>query len=331
MEIAFCTFVSLSHYGGIEIWIIELAKLLAQRGHKIRIYTPPYSRGERKVKPETVLSGIPYQEAWHNKVEADVAYIMYYSPLLWRMLFSVKCPRIAGIHAAGLLHNKYSLRHQLFRMMGSQDLASFGAVHTISRAFQFEHAKVFHIPIGIDGEAFRPQVKEVDKFTLLFVGRRHRERGWDTFLEVAFNLKAQGYDFDFIATGQQNELVRGLGSVSHEDMPEVCSRAHMLVHPSKADVFSRAILEMLSCGLPVVTTPIEAHTSMGLPLFYAQTPTEFIQQTLKIYEGWRYDSKWYQELRYSLRESVLRYDINGIFPQLESMFESVASRGRTVK
>jgi hypothetical protein len=98
--------------------LAEVAKLLAQRNHKVKVYATPYTRGARKVDPKDILPEIPYQEAWRNKVKADVAYIMYYSSLVWRVLFSVDCPKIAGMHPAGILW-KSSLRHYLFRMIGS--------------------------------------------------------------------------------------------------------------------------------------------------------------------------------------------------------------------
>lgn len=330
MEIAFCSFISLSCYGGIEVRLIEMARLLTQRGHRIKIYATPYSYGSRKVEPQRFLGDIPYQEAWRHKVKADVAYIYYYSPLVWRALFSIDCPKIAAMHPAGILW-KSSLRHYLFRMIGSQDLASFDAVRIQSPIFEFKHNLVFQIPDWVDTEAFTVQRQEASKFTLLFVGRQHRERRWETFLQVASKLKREGYDFDYIATGEGNELVSGLGNVSHEDMPEVYSRAHVLLHPAVTDTFGLAIVEALCCGIPVITTPIPAHTSLGAPLFYAQSADEFAQQVVKIYEGWRNNPEWYQGLRHSLRGSILKYDINDVFPQLENMLESVANHGRAAK
>jgi len=327
MKIAFCTFVSLSHYGGSEIWIAEMARLLTERGHRVEVYATPYSHGGRKVEPESFMPDIPYHESWRSKIEADVAYIYYYSPLVWRALFLVKCPKIAGLHPPGLL-SKRSPRHHLFRLIGSQDLTSFDAVRTLSPIFRFKHNNIFQIPEWVDTKSFSPGQTLPDKFTILFVGRQRREKGWETLIQVVSKL-SQNHDFDFIATGEGNEAVCGLGSVSHQDMPEIYRKAHIMVYPSLADVFSLTILEALSCGLPVITTPTPAHRSMELPLLYAQSVDEFARQVSIAYEGWRSNTGSYQELSRSCRESVLKYDFNKVFSRLERMFESVANRGRT--
>jgi len=329
MKIAFCTFVSLSCYGGTEVRLAEMARLLTERGHEVKVYATPYSHGGRKVEPESFMPDIPYHESWRNKVEADVAYIYYYSPLVWRALFSVKCPKIAGLHPPGLL-SKRSPRHYLFRLIGSQDLASFDATRIQSPIFKFKHNQVFEIPDWVDTKAFELEKQKSDKFTVLFVGRRHRDRRWDTFLEVASNL-SQNNDIDFIATGEGCELANGLGSVGHQDMPEVYSKAHLLLHPSLTDTFGLAIVEALSCGIPVITTAIPAHVSLEVPLFYAQSTKEFMEQVLEFHKRWRREPEWYQGLRQSLRQSVLKYDINTVFPQLENMFKKVAGQVRTVR
>ncbi len=330
MKIAFCTFVSLSCYGGTEVRLAEMARLLVERGHDVKIYATPYSHGGRKVEPERFIQGIQYKEAWRHRIEADVAYIYYYSPLIWRMLFSSNCPKIAGLHPPGLL-SKRSPRHYLFKLIGSQDLALFNAVRIQSPIFKFKHNQVFEIPDWVDTKHFTPQQQKAEKFTLLFVGRRHKDRRWDVFLEVASKLKAQGYDFEFIATGETSRLVKGLGTVSHENMREVYSRSHVLLQPSLSDTFGLVIVEALSCGIPVITTALPAHTSLGGTLFYAQSVGEFTKQVLEIYKHWRDEPESFQQLRHSLRLGVLKFDIDNVFPQLENMFENVVNQGKMVR
>lgn len=330
MEIAFCSFVSVSSYGGIEVRMAEMTRLLTRQGHKVAVYATPFSHGGRKVEPENFMPNIPYQEAWRHKVKADVAYIYYYSPLVWRTLFSVDCPKIAAMHPAGIIFRS-SPRHWLFRIAGSQDLASFEAVRIQSPIFKFEHNQVFQIPDWVDTKAFAQQQQEAGKFTLLFVGRHHGERRWRTFHKVASRLKNQGYDFDFVATGEGDELIRGLGEVNHDVMPEVYSRAHILLQPSMTDTFGLAIIEALSCGIPVITTPIPAHIGLEVPLFYAQSTDKFVEQVLKVYDRWCYEPEQYEKLRSSLRQGVLKYDVDSVFPQLENMFESVANESARVR
>jgi hypothetical protein len=103
MRIAFCTFVSISAYGGIEKWICEAAKLLVQRGHSVEVNALSYYNGRRLVSSATeVLGDIPYREAYRFNVKADVAYVPCFAPFAWR-LFSANAPKIAGMHPAGVV------------------------------------------------------------------------------------------------------------------------------------------------------------------------------------------------------------------------------------
>jgi len=327
MKIVFCDYVSsfsrAYQYGGVQVKMFETARWLIKQGHEIEVHASPLTFGSRVPEPAAHMDGIPYFEAWRQSIKADVAYVVYYSPLAWQVLFSLKCPKIAGLHAPGLLARD-SLRHHLFRTIGSQDLALFDAVRVVNPIFKFKHRSVFNIPDSADTKAFTLQEQKSDKFTVLYVGRHHRGRGWDTFMEVASQLTHQGYDFDFVSTGDDNELSHGLGSVEHKDMPEVYSKANVLVHPVWADTFGIVIIEALACGIPVITTPIPAHRSLEIPLIYAHSTEEFTQQILKIYSEWRESSR-YEENRLLLRQSVLKYDTNTVFPQLEEMFISVVS------
>jgi len=56
-----------------------------------------------------------------------------------------------------------------------------------------------------------------------------------------------------------------------------------------------------------------------------------MEQVLEFHKRWRREPEWYQGLRQSLRQSVLKYDINTVFPQLENMFKKVAGQVRTVR
>jgi len=327
MKIAFCTFVSLSCYGGTEVRLSEWVNKLVKDNHEVSVYATPYSHGGRKVNPSNIIPSIPYREAWRHKVEADVAYMYYYSPLVWKVLFNINCPVIAGLHPPGLL-SKTSIRGWLFKAIGSQDLASFNAVRIQSPIFKLksDNINVLEIPDWVDTSNYNIRKQLADKFTILFVGRRNKDRRWSTFREIVCKLKGRGYNFDFIATGEKDEAIEGLGVVNHDSMAEIYSKAHVLVQPTLTDTFGLVIVEALACGIAVITTPIIAHESLNVPLLYAYSADEFIQQILKLYNQWQNALEVYEENRQNLRNSVLKYDINIVLPQLEDMFEAVAGQ-----
>lgn len=325
MRIAFCTFVSISAYGGIEKWICEAAKLLVQRGHSVEVNSLPYYNGRRIVDSAEVLGDIPYHEAYKHHVKADVAYVPYFIPFGWR-LFSLTAPMIAGMHPAGVVQNPKCFRYWLSRSVTDRlDLPSFNGIHIINPAFKARYPEAYCIPNWIQGNAFKPTGHKAQKFTLLFVGRQRREKGWNMFLEIRKLFSASGIDADFQCTGSSADGVTGLGFVSEDKLPEVYSRAHVLLNPTTIDTFGLVILESLACGTPVVTTPIPAHLGLELPVFLASTKAGFVLEIMKLHELWSRDSHAYDRLCQEARNAATKYDVERVFPHIERMLLEVAT------
>jgi len=324
MRVSFCTLVSISHYGGIEKWICEAAKLMAQRGHTVEVNAFPYDHGNRAVNPKEVLGDVPYRETYRHNVEADVAYVLYYMPFTWH-LFSLTGRKIAGMHPAGIVQNRKCLRYWLGRSLDRLDLASFEGIHIINPAFRSRYPKAYCIPDWIRGSSFKPTGKKSERFTLLFVGRQRREKGWNVFLEICKRFSASGIDADFQCTGSSADGVKGLGFVSEDRLPEIYSRAHVLVNPTLVDTFGLAILESLACGTPVVTTPTLVHRGLELPLFLASDANDFVRATMKIHALWSRNSQSYDRICREATNATSKYDVERVFPLIERMFLEVAA------
>lgn len=321
MRVALCSPVSISYYGGAEKKICEIAAKLVERGHEVKVYALPYTYEGKKVDPRKILGDISYEERWIHKIKADVSYI-YYQPIIWRPLSS-NGPSIAGIHSAGLFQCITLPVYLAYKLFGTLDLASFSAVHLLSPVFNVRHKKLYYIPNWIDTRFYSPSTVRADKFTILFVGRHRKEKGWPVFYRVCQELGLRGYDFDFICTGRGDNLVRGLGLVK-EEMPYVYSKAHVVVYPSTADTFGLVIAEALACGTPVITTPIPSHTTLDLPLYYAWSVQDFIGKVLQIYDGWRHNLEEYEKWCSHGRQGVKKYDVKTVFPKFEAMLNEVA-------
>lgn len=326
MRIALCSPMSVSYYGGAEKQICETAELLHRSGHEVEVYALPFAYTGRKIKVEEVLS-LPYKEAWRHKIAADVTYV-YYQPLYWRM-FSISGPKVASLHSIEIFRPVplTSRKYWLFRIIGYQDLASFDAVRVLNPMLNIKHRNTRYVPEWIDTSFFKPVRPKPEKFTVLFVGRKTSWKGWPIFKEMCSRLNRDGFDFSFKCTGQGNSLIRGLGFIKN-DMPKVYSRAHVVVHPSIADTFGLVIAEALSCGTPVVTTPIPEHVSLLLPLYYAWRVNDFVERVKYIYYNWKSDVRWYEKLSSSCRRGVMKYDVGNVFPKLERLLAGVAMKGK---
>ncbi|MGL4630233.1 MAG: glycosyltransferase [Leadbetterella sp.] len=105
---------------------------------------------------------------------------------------------------------------------------------------------------------------------LLFLSRLHQKKGLDilmpAFLEVyrtftEHRLVIAGPDFgmlnyinQFIQENSLQEVVFYIGSVEKENKHVLISNAEAFVFPTHSEGFSMAVLEMLSAGIPVVST-----------------------------------------------------------------------------
>jgi glycosyltransferase involved in cell wall biosynthesis len=129
------------------------------------------------------------------------------------------------------------------------------------------------IPNGIDMELFSPAT-EADssgdgESHIVCVGRLIERKGVRELLE-AFALlapEAPRAHLDLIGSGNLEQELRrrvedrGLssrvtlhGSVDHDDLPGYLRKSSVFVLPSHAEGMSNALLEGMSCGLPVVVT-----------------------------------------------------------------------------
>ena len=94
-------------------------------------------------------------------------------------------------------------------------------------------------------------------------------KAYHVLLRALGQLAADGHRFEFLLAGEGPERprleqlaahlnimrqVRFLGGI--EDVPEILSSAHLLVHPSRSEGLSNTILEAMAEGLPVVATNV---------------------------------------------------------------------------
>ncbi len=227
------------------------------------------------------------------------------------------------MHSAGLFQYITFPVYTAFKLFGTFDLAFFEAVHLQNSVQRVRHDRTYCIPGWVDTEYFKPHMDKAESFSVLFVGRHRKEKGWETFLEVCRTLKHRGYPFEFECTGSGEAFVRGLGLIKNE-MPEVYSAAHVVVYPSTADTFGLVIAESLACGTPIITTPTSAHRQLELPLFYASTVKGCVEKVLLIYEIWKRKPSLYRRICSEGRTKVKKYDIEKIFPKMETMLKEVS-------
>lgn len=141
-------------------------------------------------------------------------------------------------------------------------------------------SKIIDLPNGVDTQFFKPAPGKVANAhtQILTVGRLSKEKGIDMALRALSDIKKQSTHtmrYTIIGSGPEEgalkELCETLGLQACIDFKgaqtsmEVCKamqQSDFLLLPSKTEAFPTVILESLSCGLPVVTTPVGASAMM---------------------------------------------------------------------
>ncbi|MEM2970799.1 MAG: glycosyltransferase family 4 protein [Candidatus Bathyarchaeia archaeon] len=319
LHISLCHHLSLSYWGGGEKYLVTLAKELSKRGHQVEVYGLPFfKKGKSKINPKEMLDGIPYEEGLTRRVSGDVCYVIY-RPLVL-LHFKTNAPKIAGIHSElfwkkevgagyGLMANIIYDFNKFYRF---SDLKKFDAVHLVTNAYPIEHQRVYFIPNFVDSQMYYPCKKKNVKFTVAYTSRKVWQKGWDIFQEVTQHLSK---DIQVKISG---------GVIPEKMMPAFLSEAHVTVVPARVDTFGLSIIESLLCGTPVITTSLKTHKSLDLPLIYADSPEEFLNQIMKLKAMWETNPEEYKQLCLSCRESAMKYDKTLVLNKLEKMFEDVA-------
>lgn len=343
MKIVLAHHYSLTYVGGGEKFLIELVKFLVDRGHEVEVRALPINR---RLGGFHVPSGVEYVESWFHRFDADVSYFIY-APLLHRF-FKTSAPKIAGLHAPPLFPelqsaevfsggiarlvrrtNTYFTLAYLFTRLGLRDwdLQLFDAIHIVNPAMRVKHDRVFYIPMFVDTNFYKPLSQKNDIFTVLFVGRPLWWKGFDIFVETARIVWSRlGDRVQFIATcNESTRYVRCPGFIPEDELPRIYSASHVVVYPSRTDVFPKVILEALASGTPVITTPIPAHKALNLPLIYASTPTEIAEVILELREEWEKSPEEYMRGSEARRKSVEPYDVRRVCEKFEQMLIEVAS------
>ncbi len=321
MRIAFCHHNKLSYGAGGEVLLANLAKYLASRGHKVSIHSLPIIQDKRAIgmMPE-LPSDIPYHEGVFDRIDADIAYVVF-APLLERFFnFNVE-KKIAAIYSHHIAfrdsrdaQTPTKLAVLIHKMLGDSQFEKYDAVHIINRSTKVKHSHLYFIEDPFDENTFKPCAPRLTKFSVLYANRHNKVKGWDIFVALSRRL---GQEIDFYYTGKDENLgsAIALGTVGGaKEMAELYSKVHVLISPSRLDTFGNVIVESMMCNTPVITTRM--HEFLDLPLFYADTLQQYEEQINSLHIN-------YGDM--DVRQYALKYSLRSLGNKYENMFKEVLS------
>lgn len=256
------------------------------------------------------IDNIPYHEGYFHRIkDVDVSYVTY-NPLSW-INFWIKGPKIAGMHSAcywSPIHWKNGLFVNLAAIINvftsRYELAKFEAVHQISDIYPVNHPRVIKIPNFVDSTHFRPTRPKNEEFTVGFCSRKVFAKGYDVWLEIKKQLKDE---MTFIETG----------NIPDGGMPDFYSKCHAIIVPARLEVFGLTLVEAQLCGTEVLSSGILPHKAVGLPLYYAENISQYVDILRELKETTKTSNP-------RLRRVALKYSKKNVMDRLEQMFVEVA-------
>ncbi len=227
MKILFYDQFSLNFGGGGEIWLVNVAQHLAQRGCKVHVVTTEkIARGVKLADPADLLSERPLFQVTKLRsltlpmgfpliqpselgtllrriAVSDVVYYIHGVPFLEIPLLLIAKAllgkTVIAVYEGPMRPQKYFLR--LIRLLSARLMISLGVCdghHVLNQtdrdllvSFGAENVRI--IPNGVDVSLFqqRGDNRRTGTFRVLFVGRLSYQKGFDTFCEVVSLVNAK--------------------------------------------------------------------------------------------------------------------------------------------
>lgn len=278
--------------GGIETHVKEISEILAKRGFDIEVVCTDPSG---KLPKKEILNGVKVTRFWAfapgeayyfspmiyfylRNQEYDVIHAHNYHsfPALFAAL-ARKNKFIFTPHSFGFSKSLIrKILHKFYRPLGDYIFRS--AYRIISTAkfeekwlietFKIPETKIIYIPlpININNKHHKEEAGSIKK--IAYFGRLSKEKNIKVLISSFEIIKKTQQDVGlFIAgdgptrknledLGKNVGNVNFLGRLSETDLKKFLDSIDIFVLPSIFEVSPRSVLEAMSIGIPVVTTPV---------------------------------------------------------------------------
>ena len=184
------------------------------------------------------------------------------------------------------------------------------------------------LPPFVDTEYFRPNPKVEKKYDIVWVGRMSQEKDLFTLLYALKGTKLKallvgdGPEFPRIYrfVKENNLDVTFTGFVPHREVVKYLWQGKIFVYPSIREGAPLAILEAMSCGLPVVVSNIIAHRYLvgGKAHYFEPRNPTYLRKSLLLAKSLLEDNL----LEHNFREFVVKnYSIDKVLEYFDHLYE----------
>jgi glycosyltransferase involved in cell wall biosynthesis len=252
--------------------------------------------------------------------------------LSFLMKYSYKIPLIYGVWEPTLIKRPYRLTNYIYNIKNLVKLATIATernmAYHVQSTFEYKIYKLFSknvylIPPCID--EFRLRDKD-EKFTISFIYAEYRKGADIAFIVLDYFLRKFNDVRVNIVIGrgflkslfhalriEHGNRVSLYNTIPRDSLYELLSRSHVLIFPSRWEVFGRVALESLACGTPVVAFDIPGapHDILRFSeCSYVAQPfniNEFMRGVLHYYSTWKKKPVVYENISRKCVEVAQRY------------------------
>ena len=272
-------------WGGLSLYVAELAAQLAQQGHRVHVICQPNAGRDMWQSGEAEVGWLsPRSREWNSACEtADVIHVHgLWLPFYHQALASARRrnqPHLLSIHGmlepGALRFSRWKKRVALW-LYQSQDLRRAPALHsTAQMEYRTLRALGLRQPIvTLPPGVWLPPLERKSSLVgplrhALFLGRIHPKKGILPLIDAWATLQPAGWQLDLAGPDESNHLAevrtrlqeRRLeqqviyhGSAFGQVKEKLLGEASLLIVPSVSENFGIVVAEGLAHGLPVITT-----------------------------------------------------------------------------
>lgn len=157
-----------------------------------------------------------------------------------------------------------------FPILNIADFTIITAKHLRKNIIKYvSKSKIELIPNGVNTSVFKKfdQKKDID---IIYIGRLERQKNLVNLIKGIAKLKRDKLKLVFVGSGSLINFLPKLalkyhvnlqlsGSIPHSKLPAILNRAKIFVLPSLIEGQPKALLEAMSCEIPVIASNIPSH------------------------------------------------------------------------
>lgn len=242
-------------------------------------------KGKEKNKIQKILKYVKFFKEVYIEVKKgnyNFIYVHYIGHSLIPFIFlkkNLKKPLIINAHGSDVLTNSrigkfiQKLVIPVIKRANMVVVPSEYFKDIVHNIFMIEKEKIFISPSGgIDTKLFKPKFFNKDIFTIGYVSRIDKGKGWDVLLEAVNLLKEKNYKFRVLIIGSGVEeklflqkirelklenIVEYVGAKPHNKLVDYFNQMNVFAFTTRlAESLGLVGLEAMACGVPVIGSNI---------------------------------------------------------------------------